>query len=442
MLKQVNIKSISTKYLAIVRKKNIILCFIFESRKMHYFNVVRNAFFIVLCLILFLMPAKMATSIGIMLLGLFWLLDYDYKSKWNNLIRKRLWIPLAILVGYFLVHLFSMLYTENISEGWFVLQKKLLFIVAPLLLFTMPEELQTPRHFKALGWSFIAGCFAVTMASLIAAGIQFLQTKDVSWFYYCKISPFQHPSYMAMYMVFSLAVLETLVERIRMTTTGWIFASVYAVISIVYIILLQSKAGLLSLAILILFLMALSIFKRERSRMIFAGLLLVFSVGCFLLIPAAGSRMQESVAELNDNKTVAADTGTSTSARMLVWGEAWQLFQQHWLGGVGVGDTQNALNRRYEAAGMKSALQREYNCHSQILQTAVTLGVLGILILIAIFCYPLFTLKSHPFGLLALFFLLLIGANILVEAMWETIAGVSFFTLGYTLINSVGVKSY
>lgn len=409
---------------------------IFESRKMHYLKVVRNAFFIVLCLVLFLLPAKMGTSFGVMLLALLWLLDYDYKSKWNNLIQKKLWIPLLLLVGYFLVHLISMFYTEHLATGWFVLQKKLLFVIAPLMLFTMPEEIQTPRHFKAMGWSFVAGCFAVIIASLITAGIQYFQTNDASWFYYCKVSPFQHPSYIAMYIVFSLAILATLIERTKMSAMGWTATSLYAIISIVYIILLQSKAGLLSLILLLIFLLAMTLIKKERSLMIFTGMAVVISIGAFFAIPAAGSRVQESVAELNAGEETDSDTGTSTSSRLLVWKEALQLAKENWLGGVGVGDTQNCLNQRYEAAGMQHALEKEYNCHSQILQTAVTVGLVGMLFLIAIFIYPLFTLKRNAIWPLVLFFLLLVGLNILVEAMWEAIAGVSFFTLGYVLGNS------
>ena len=287
--------------------------------------------------------------------------------------------------------------------------------------------------------------FMTIIASLDTAIVQYNRTGDSAWFYYNLVSPFQHPSYMAMYVVFSLAAALYLCclssEPMRKANT--ILLAIYAVLAVAYVFLLQSKSGFLSIILLIAFFTIYGICVRNKKLLVSVLCIAALSAASFWLIPNAGSRLETSAAELAAGaESDVADAGT-TSMRILVWKEALNITKENPLFGVGAGDTQKSLNQRYEAAGMDKALRKELNAHSQIMQTAVAIGLVGVLVLAAIFIYPLVVCRRSKLMPLWLFFILLVGLNILVESMWETIAGVSFFTLFYCLFARYGenVKS-
>ena len=410
-----------------------------------YQTFIRNLFYGLLCALLWLLPCKMFISPCILLLGIVWLADIDYVGRWKQLKDKRLWIPMALLVCYYLLYLISMTYTDNLAAGWFTLEKKLLFVIAPTILFTMPDEITSQRHFRGLLFAFIIGCTVTIIASLDTAIVQYNRTGDSAWFYYNLVSPFQHPSYMAMYVVFSLAAALYLCclssEPMRKANT--ILLAIYAVLAVAYVFLLQSKSGFLSIILLIAFFTIYGICVRNKKLLVSVLCIAALSAASFWLIPNAGSRLETSAAELAAGaESDVADAGT-TSMRILVWKEALNITKENPLFGVGAGDTQKSLNQRYEAAGMDKALRKELNAHSQIMQTAVAIGLVGVLVLAAIFIYPLVVCRRSKLMPLWLFFILLVGLNILVESMWETIAGVSFFTLFYCLFARYGenVKS-
>ncbi len=411
-----------------------------ETKREQYQKVMRAIFYALLCALLWLLPCKMYISPCILMLSVFWLADLDYVGKWRRLKERRLWIPMALLVGYYLLYLISMAYTDNLAAGWFTLEKKLLFVIAPILLLTMPNELLTHKHFRWLLVSFIVGCCVTIAASLAYAFVCYNHTGDSAYFYYQLVSPFQHPSYLAMYLVFSLAAALYLVgcQAEETSRAGQILLALYAIPAIVYICLLQSKSGFLSMILLLAFFLIYGLCIRNKKLIISVMYIAALSAASFWLIPNAGSRIETSAAELAAGaESNVADAGTS-SMRLLIWKEALNVTKEHPLFGVGAGDTQDCLNQRYETAGMTKALHKELNAHSQVMQTAVAIGLVGLLVLAAIFVYPIVACRRLQLMPLWLFFILLVGLNILVESMWETIAGVSFFTVFYCLLTRYG----
>lgn len=418
-----------------------------ETKREQYQKVMRAIFYALLCALLWLLPCKMYISPCVALLILVWALypgnlidDPDRFARWKRLKERRLWIPMALLVGYYLLYLVSMAYTDNLAAGMFTLEKKLLFLFAPLLLLTMPDELASRRHFNGLLTAFIVGCCVTIAASLAYAFVCYNHTGDSAYFYYQLVSPFQHPSYLAMYLIFSLAAALYLVgcQAEETSRAGQILLALYAIPAIVYICLLQSKSGFLSMILLLAFFLIYGLCIRNKKLIISVMYIAALSAASFWLIPNAGSRIETSAAELAAGaESNVADAGTS-SMRLLIWKEALNITKEHPLFGVGAGDTQDCLNQRYETAGMTKALHKELNAHSQVMQTTVAIGLVGLLVLAAIFVYPLIACRRSQLMPLWLFFILLVGLNILVESMWETIAGVSFFTVFYCLLARYG----
>ena len=164
-----------------------------ETKREQYQKAMRTIFYALLCTLLWMLPCKMYISPCILMLSVFWLADSDYVGRWQRLKEYRLWIPMMLLIGYYLFYLISMAYTDNMDAGWFTMEKKLLFVIAPVLLLTMPDELTTHKHFRWLLVAFIVGCCVTIAASLAYAFVCYNHTGDSAYFYYQLVSPFQHP---------------------------------------------------------------------------------------------------------------------------------------------------------------------------------------------------------------------------------------------------------
>jgi O-antigen ligase len=71
--------------------------------------------------------------------------------------------------------------------------------------------------------------------------------------------------------------------------------------------------------------------------------------------------------------------------RLAKWDVAILAIKDHWLIGVGPGNTTPTMDTYYEKIGFNYALQLHYNPHNQFLQTFLALGMIGFLILVAVF---------------------------------------------------------
>ena len=88
----------------------------------------------------------------------------------------------------------------------------------------------------------------------------------------------------------------------------------------------------------------------------------------------------EAYIETNQNNTA------STKARIILWNSTIDFVKEHPFG-VGTGDVKDELVKMYESKGMIVFAEKKMNPHNQYLQTAVSIGLLGMLSLIFVFGY-------------------------------------------------------
>jgi O-antigen ligase len=68
------------------------------------------------------------------------------------------------------------------------------------------------------------------------------------------------------------------------------------------------------------------------------------------------------------------------AGRFEIWASAWQAFQEHWLGGVGIGNFQDAYDSVYLDVYHPSYSHWHMVAHNLIAQTSVELGIIGLFI--------------------------------------------------------------
>jgi O-antigen ligase len=244
-----------------------------------------------------------------------------------------------------------------------------------------------------------------------------------------KLAWFFHPSYLSMYYNFAIAVL---ILKMLKGLNGHFVKSLFMVGLILFlavmILLLSSKAGVFTLGAIIL-LAALYSWKKMKSKL--TGLLIVGSgVALFgisyWLAPVAFSRISAAGHAVSSQPSSARLQSESNADRMAVWVTAIGILKENYLTGVGTGDVKDALLDGYKKNNMIPAFEHQFNAHNQYLQTFVTLGIGGFLLLVVLMVHP--ALWAFRNGQVLYFaFLLIFGMNILVESMLEVQAGVVFY---------------
>ena len=131
-------------------------------------------------------------------------------------------------------------------------------------------------------------------------------------------------------------------------------------------------------------------------------------------------------AEIHTQSSPGVEEQNSTTVRMHLWPEAWQVILQHPFIGVGVGDVKDELVDVYKKNNYQIGVEKQFNPHNQYLQTMVTLGFIGLVSLSFILFYPMYiSIKSGQF--LFLIFMVIVALNIVTESMLERQAGILFF---------------
>lgn len=77
------------------------------------------------------------------LLGVNWVFEGRWREKWQMFCRSRL---LQAWIAFYLMLLAGMLWTQNVTAGWSVLQVKLPLLVVPLVMLTTPAIAGHARH--------------------------------------------------------------------------------------------------------------------------------------------------------------------------------------------------------------------------------------------------------------------------------------------------------
>jgi O-antigen ligase len=124
---------------------------------------------------------------------------------------------------------------------------------------------------------------------------------------------------------------------------------------------------------------------------------------------------------------------SSMSQRNFIYSNSLNLISENIVFGVGTGDVKSTFENLYERENIH--FHSYLNAHNQYLQTTIALGLVGLLILLSLFFFPMIKMiREKEFFFLTIF--LLIGFSFLFESMLERNMGTYFFALIYVLSNS------
>ncbi|WP_115719122.1 PglL family O-oligosaccharyltransferase [Gallaecimonas mangrovi] len=320
---------------------------------------------------------------------------------------QRFWlIPSQWLSYFFLFFLLFLPLAWSGDNGLLALGRLIGVIIGLLFLFSLFQLFDIKQDEKALLFLFVASASLQCIIGIC----QFFQLPFIldgynKGFYAVPLGIFQHHTLLPTYAV--SAAMASLWLLFRHNEFSWRYGNVlwWCVIGscliscgfCVYIIL--ARTGILAMACA-LFLMLFVKKYYKRNSIIGLSLLLA---GLFLGFLATDWIQTQSHSVWRDGDQVLSSNGRSA-----IWFVAWQLFEHHWLTGVGLGNFEHAFAEQraltFYQTGVLS-LKNVSHPHNELLFWADEGGifpVLGILFFCFYFFYRIKSIGCDMFAYLAM----------------------------------------
>lgn len=399
----------------------------------------KNIFLYLTYAIVFTIPVYgrlLPLLIGLMALN--WLIEGRYLKTFRLIFTDRYRLLSFSFSLLYFFYLAGLILTDNFHYAAEDLETKLSILIFPLIFATSGFPLFSRVESRTIIRVFTAGCLAGTILLLGRAFYHGVMLHQPGTFYYTGLSWNYHPGYYAMYITFAVSnILFSIL--IKQNVTGIFRLSGHILILLLFtlmIILLSSKAGMIIWLAVVGFYTIMLFF---RCRRWLAGLIFIASaMGTFItllvIFPNAAGRVSQAKQDMARHVT-AENQGQSTGERLAILKASEEIIRKNFFFGVGTGDVKDALLAQYEADSLDQVLTLKLNAHNQFIQTFIALGVLGMILLLAMFVVPAY-LAFRQGSCIYFAFLFITGISMVFESMLETQAGVIFYAFFNTLLFS------
>lgn len=377
--------------------------------------------------------------VSVFSLGLFVFYFFYCKSYQTVVASIKKSISSQWMIIYYLLFVIGMIYTQNRSYGLFDLQVKLSFLVMPFL---FSGFALTRPFLQTLARAFIAGCVFGLGCFLVLSYFDFQQTHDVQSFFYMGLSHRMHPTYLSFY--FNFAMILLLEDAFHKRPRNAVFHGLIFLFLLTGILLLFSRTSIAVTYFTLAIFPIICFGRRMKEKNIISFYMLsgLISV-CLLIFSLDFNHRFEQVEKTLENKIHSTsnpllpepEQENSTNTRLKLWSYSFELFTRHPFFGVGTGDVKDELDNIYKEKKYEYAASGHYNPHNQYLHTAVTIGGLGLLVLLILLLLPFYSgwKVRNP---LFLMFSLIIILNCLTESVLERQSGILFFAAFAVLLGS------
>jgi O-antigen ligase len=358
-----------------------------------------------------------------------WLLEGDFANKAKRVANCHHRLSTLLFAGIYLIYGIGLLYSSNFDYGYFDMEVKMSLFIFPVIMATVREEVLSTHIARKVLWAFVFGVLASFALCYSQAIFQYYKGGALEVFYYGKLSPLIHPSYLAMYVCFSIAiVLYFMLKGLIKGRIKRALAVLLIGIFELFVVMLSSKAGILGFVIVLALFSGYFVFAERRIArgLIVSAMLAGSFVFFFMVFPVSAERFVETRSAVEQADINPDETYSSTNERILIWWYSFEITNDHFLWGVGSGDVKDYLLDKYLEKEMHNALTKKLNAHNQYLQMMIALGIVGLIVLLLNLVLPALYAMEHK-QYLFLVFLILLGSNFLFESMLEKQAGVVFY---------------
>lgn len=369
-------------------------------------------------------------SIWIMIAS--WLIISPIKEKILLFKSNRL---LWLFSSLFIIYAIGLIYGD-LKLGLFEVEKRLSLLIFPVILGT-----STKINFKKIKIILVSFSFSCIIISLICfvhtiyinylRGINFKSGSRVYFSNLTEIYGF-HSSYFSLYIVFSIFILLYIwFQNRNMSLFVKILLGFVVIYLIIFIFLLASRIGLISLVVLAISALMFYFYKKRKILYGIAAAI-IFSASILLSLqffPTLNSKFKGLINLGTENSEY-----SGSGIRLDLWENTITIIKDNLLLGVGTGNLQPALQNIFKTKDFTQPYQNylnphnkdQLNSHNQFLDILATLGIFGGLIFLGCLFFSLYLAYINKDFFFAVFILLFIFLS-LVEVPLATQKGVVWY---------------
>lgn len=358
-------------------------------------------------------------------------LNYLWKNITFQLNKFSLWFA-----AFYLAYVIGMIWTQDAEQAMRYLENKVAFLIFPFLFSFKKNSGFNIQiiYFGLISATLIAFIYGITIG--IPCYLRY--TSFPYCFLKSHLSPFMHPSYMSVFVLFSIVVCyKMILSKSMHKLLGWLIILTL----ILYTVLLLSLAGLISLMLLIVAFCFYTL-KKRYSNLVFTLGVFIAGVLLWLFVSYTPFLKDDIKQTIETTKTYysspsqfvqnLSESPASTEVRLVMWSVTIEEIRKHPFG-VGTGNVDIYLGSNLRQKGNKDFADKAYNPHNQFLQTQLEIGVVGLLILlIIVFGGIIKGVKMKNWIILILFLSLFL--NSLFESMLQLQAGILFYLFFFMVI--------
>jgi hypothetical protein len=144
-------------------------------------------------------------------------------------------------------------------------------------------------------------------------------------------------------------------------------------------------------------------------------------------------RLNKVFFEYDNYRNGGSPNGHSVFQRLEFWKTGWDIFSRNLWIGVGTGDLKKSFKEQYELNQTKLEEKNRLRAHNQFLTFFISYGIIGGLLFLVFFFYPLFysEVRKNPYYIVLL---AICAISFLTEDTLETQVGVTFYAFFHPFI--------
>lgn len=340
----------------------------------------------------------------------------------------RSYVAAFFLGSYFLILLLALLFTPHEYVKWLlkICEGRVTLFFIPFIF-----ACAAPRFGRIIADEivfFAYGCLAICLAGNVYFLYQHFVTGNAGSvshvLYRGMFHGFTdiHPTYMGMYLCFTMCILLLLSPSAR---SGIWLKNAMLFVALLFLLALSPKTPMLALVLIFLHYMFTQRMKLYRLKWFVAGLAASLAAAWFF-IPFFSQRIKETFQGIAGS---GGDVGNSVDVRRIIWNMDTGLLKHYWLTGIGPGRLKSVLEQHYFFYSLMHRVPLGYfDTHSEYFFCWLSFGLAGILLLTAILIAHIRAAHSGR-DHLYLYFLIITCATFFTETVLSQQRGVVFFAV-------------
>ena len=346
-----------------------------------------------------------------------------------------MWTP----VLYWVVILVSALLASDRATGMGLVGLKATLLIFPLSMLVTDTSYLKGLHLRLLFYALWASCLGVFLYFCGNAVVRLVGGSTLASVVNYTFDP-RHHAYTAMYavsaLVFAFLELRNHWQGLRPWLRWLLLVSLPLLM--LYIVIVNSRAGMLILWAVIGLAFVASIRRSWWKALLFTTLAVAWVLGAQTVLPSHQDRVKATISAVVD---AADDDAADGDARISITKSALHRVMENPLTGYGTGNYRDSLVEQYDRDDYDYGAKARFNAHNQYIESMLSSGIIGLIALLLFVFSPLvFALRRARNAVLPVLFATgIVAGNLLVESMLERQMGLLF--IGWFMVVMVLVVS-